>query len=632
VKPLIWNLPLVAKRAGRSLAAALVIGGTLAGYNFVAPGDNTVEAASNSIYWGAYVDGAPYSAAVTDKFEADAGKKQSIVHWGQPWMMNSTHKYQAFQTSQYESVRLRGAIPMVDWGSWSLGAGATVQTDYQLADIYNGAHDAYITQWATAAKAWGHPFFLRFDHEMNGNWFSWSERVNGNQPGDFVKAWRHVHDIFQRVGATNVTWLWCPNLVSPTSTPLAEMYPGDAYVDWTGMDGYNWGTDHSNKWYAFNQVFGMNPWTKHSTYDDIVALAPNKPMAIAEIATSKDGGDPAAWIKDTLTTQLPVNFPQVKALVWFNWNAGDPTLEWPIESTPAMQSAFKTGIASSYYASNNYSVLPQGPIQPPGGAPVATPTATSTPATLTPTPTATRPATLTPTPTATHPATFTPTATATRPATFTPTATRVPVTVTPTATATRPATLTPIATATATSVPITATPVVPTPTAGLPVGPGTVTLASDRDSYTSAAAPDSAAGGASSMLVTSRAGSGSAFVRFNMTSLAGRTITGVSLRIQTATDGSSVVQSVKHVGSDVWSEQYMSFNNSIPLSSIGLPLTTFLAPAAGTWYTVALPAAAVQGDAGTYASFAIDSTSVDALNFYARESGAAGPQLVVSYQ
>jgi beta-mannanase len=33
---------------------------------------------------------------------------------------------------------------------------------------------------------------------MNGNWFSWSERTNVNQPGEYVAAWRHVHDISPR--------------------------------------------------------------------------------------------------------------------------------------------------------------------------------------------------------------------------------------------------------------------------------------------------------------------------------------------------------------------------------------------------------------------------------------------------
>ena len=75
------------------------------------------------------------------------------MHWGQPWVSNSNKKYQPFQTDMYEKVRVRGSIPMVDWGSWALGGGALIQTDYQLADMFNGAHDAYITNWAQSAKA-----------------------------------------------------------------------------------------------------------------------------------------------------------------------------------------------------------------------------------------------------------------------------------------------------------------------------------------------------------------------------------------------------------------------------------------------------------------------------------------------
>ena len=101
----------------------------------------------------------------------------------------------------------------------------------------------YLRQYASEAKAWGHPFFLRFASEMNGSWVSWSERHSGNSAGQFVQAWRHVHDIFTSVGATNVTWVWCPNTENAYTTPLEDLYPGNAYVDWAGIDGYNFSTD-----------------------------------------------------------------------------------------------------------------------------------------------------------------------------------------------------------------------------------------------------------------------------------------------------------------------------------------------------------------------------------------------------
>ena len=64
------------------------------------------------------------------------------------------------------------------------------------ANPYIGAWTKTFTKFATDAKTWGHPFFMRMDHEMNGKWYPWSEQVNGNQPGGYVRMWRHVHDIF----------------------------------------------------------------------------------------------------------------------------------------------------------------------------------------------------------------------------------------------------------------------------------------------------------------------------------------------------------------------------------------------------------------------------------------------------
>src|SRR6202043_2290562 len=125
---------------------------------------------------------------------------------------------QSFQTGAYDIVRSRGSIPMINWNSWNLSASMD-DPNYALARIANGAYDSYIRTWAQAARDWGHPFFLRFDHEMNGSWYTWSEQRSGNHPGDYVRAWRHVVDLFRSVGAGNATWVWCPNIASNITTP-----------------------------------------------------------------------------------------------------------------------------------------------------------------------------------------------------------------------------------------------------------------------------------------------------------------------------------------------------------------------------------------------------------------------------
>lgn len=323
---------------------------------------------SAKIYWGALVNGQAPSpgnlagGGVFDAFEQRAAKKMAILHWGQPWQMSNT--YQPFQTSYMTAVRNRGSIPMLDWSSMNLGSGAT-QPNFQLADIYNGAHDAYIIQWAKDAKAWGHPFFLRLDWEMNGNWtYPWSEQLNGNLPGDYVKMWQHVHTIFEQQGTNNVTWVWCPNISSSSTLLLSELYPGDAYVDWTCMDGYN----KYPAWINFNQVInGVGITWLYHTYDQIVTLAPNKPLMIGETASLEagDGGaKKAAWLRDMLLTQIPTNFPKVKAVLYFNWDDRVSTNTFPIESSQASIDGFAESIGSPLYPANIYGNLNTSPIPP----------------------------------------------------------------------------------------------------------------------------------------------------------------------------------------------------------------------------------------------------------------------------
>jgi hypothetical protein len=323
---------------------------------------------SAKVYWGALVGGqAPstenmQSGGIFDVFETHAQKKMSILHWGQPWMMNNG--YQSFYTPWFDHVRSHGSIPMIDWSSWHLGNG-TNQPDFKLSTIYMGEHDDYIRQWALSAKSWGHPFFLRFDWEMNGNWqFPWSEQLNGNQPGDYIKAWQHVHDIFTQNNITNVTWVWCPNISSPTTRSMASLYPGDTYVDWTCLDGYN----KYSTWLGFHTVFtGSSIDWLYNSYQEILAVAPTKPIMLGEVASLEagDGGaKKAGWIIDALMTQLPVNFPKIKAIVWFNWDGYNPAYTFPIESSQASIDAFSTAIKSNNFAKNDFANLNVSPIPP----------------------------------------------------------------------------------------------------------------------------------------------------------------------------------------------------------------------------------------------------------------------------
>jgi hypothetical protein len=313
---------------------------------------------SQKLYWGAWIGSqftgtdAPWDMNAVADFEKLTGKPLSLINFSSPWQnCYSTCKNYNFDTTAFDNVRNHGSIPFFSWGSDSLPVSLN-EPNLNLGTIIAGNWDSYITTWATAAKNWGHPFFLRFNWEMNGNWFPWSEGVNGNTSGQYVKAWRHVHDIFTSVGATNVTWVWCPNVDPYNShTPLSGLYPGDAYVDWTCLDGYNFDTP----WSSFDQLYG-------STYNTLVgSIAPTKPVVIGEQASTENGGSKASWITSMLAN-MPTKYPKVGAVLWFE--KYDSGMDWPIETSASATSAFASGISSGTYATNQFGSLGGGPIKP----------------------------------------------------------------------------------------------------------------------------------------------------------------------------------------------------------------------------------------------------------------------------
>ena len=241
-----------------------------------------------------------------------------------------------FDAALVRRIAASGAVPMITWEPWRPEDGVA-QPEFALRRIAAGAYDPYAREWARAARAYGLPLLLRFAPEMNGNWTPWSAGVNGNTAADYVRAWRHVHDLFRRAGAGNVSWVWSANVVFRGSTPLARLFPGDAYVDWIGIDGYNWGTTRpGHAWTRFAQLFAP-------TLRQVRRLA-DKPLMLSEVACSERGGDKAAWLADFFRA-LARN-RDVLAFVWFDFHK---ETDWRIASSAAARSAFARGVAAARY-------------------------------------------------------------------------------------------------------------------------------------------------------------------------------------------------------------------------------------------------------------------------------------------
>jgi mannan endo-1,4-beta-mannosidase len=279
-----------------------------------APAHATLPAVPGSVV-GAYVQGSPGSVAGVDRFESltETNLREVVYYstWGE-----------AFATNFAASLRKSGAVPMIQ----------IEPSHVSLASIANGSQDGYLVSYADAIRSFRSAVILSFAHEMNGDWYSWSNPQVA--PSTFVAAWRHIVDVFRAQGADNVTWLWTVNVLTGIygKNVLPSLWwPGSSYVTWVGIAGY-----FSSSGQTFGSVF-------NSTIANIRTVT-EKPILIAETGVAAGGGQ-ASLIRDLFTG---VTAHRLLGIIWFDAKG---RLDWRIDSNPAAVKAFQSGVRA-YYSSD----------------------------------------------------------------------------------------------------------------------------------------------------------------------------------------------------------------------------------------------------------------------------------------
>ena len=314
--------------AGRDSAGAGSAPITMAARTNTSATTLTPPISSDPLRFGVSTPGGPLAASELDAVASLVNENPSII-------MSYKDFSQAAPIADLNAVDARGATSLITWEPWLWSGNGANQPAYALDRITAGDFDSYIQGWGNALKTWGKPVMLRFAHEMNGNWYPWAEAANGNGAGDYVAAWRHVHAVVAATGATNVQWVWSPNVPYWGSTPLTGLYPGAAYVNVVALDGYNWGTAVSwSSWTSPSSLFGDGLTALRS-------LAPGKPIIISETASAEAGGSKANW-NTALVSYLAAQ-SDVTGFVWFHHNK---EVDWRINSSTTSTNALRTALAA----------------------------------------------------------------------------------------------------------------------------------------------------------------------------------------------------------------------------------------------------------------------------------------------
>jgi len=267
-----------------------------------------------------FLPGSAYNIAALDQFEKNLEVKFYSAKWYQDWSGN-------FSADVANRFHNHGAVPELTWEPSINGEGIS------YAEVSGGKYDTYLDRFAGNVKTLDYPIRISLAPEMNGDWTPWAFDKNGNDNENFKSFWRHIVERFRANGANNIEWIWAPNIhYYNEKYSYSDIFPGNDYVTFLGLDGYNWGASQSwSGWQSFAEVFG------HS-YSSLTALS-SKKILIMEIGCTETGGNKAEWISG-MFNDIRTRFPQIQGITWFNENK---ETDWRIESSQSSRQAFLNG-------------------------------------------------------------------------------------------------------------------------------------------------------------------------------------------------------------------------------------------------------------------------------------------------
>jgi hypothetical protein len=302
--------------AGHDVPAAATPSGSAAP-RIVTEGGGPVPFRPGKTMYGAYVDLTGMSEAESLRLRREQlGRDPRILHVFYAWTDTLPRDIPWLPDKAY---------PLVSWRA----------THY--ADILDGSHDDLIARNARRLRRLGRPVLLRWGWEMNGDWYPWGAANNGRDASGYVRCWRRLHDIFADEGAGNVSWVWSPNWNdSPAEdwNAMQEYYPGDDYVDWVGVSGYNLRRELPAK--LFEPIYAR--------------FAARKPLMITEVgAVDRGGSTKADWIG--LFAEWVGRHLAVGAVAWFDTDTHPGYEEkWRVDTDAAALAAYKAMVNAPHFA------------------------------------------------------------------------------------------------------------------------------------------------------------------------------------------------------------------------------------------------------------------------------------------
>ena len=167
--------------------------------------------------------------------------------WAQPYFLHDGSTDTAWaQWARHDGARqlviTQGLIPLsLAHGPW-------------LAQGSSGAYDTYARQLAQnlVHAGLGHAI-IRLAPEANGTWEVYSLPSTDAGMKQWVSFWQHTVKAMRSVPGAAFKFDWTVNAIT-RPVPLTAFYPGDQFVDYIGVDAYQF-TPDADSWYKTDRSF-----------------------------------------------------------------------------------------------------------------------------------------------------------------------------------------------------------------------------------------------------------------------------------------------------------------------------------------------------------------------------------------
>ncbi|KAJ3121819.1 hypothetical protein HK100_012223 [Physocladia obscura] len=266
-------------------------------------------------------------------------------------------------------------INMFNWFGYEVGmVGAILELSLNpqtsnVSEITVPMMEAFAAKCQYINQEYGVPIYLRYAHEMNGDWYPW-----GNAPTLFIASFRQLAGIIRQY--TNMTaMVWAPNIginypfvgggarespakggldfdvldtnhdgvINNYDDPYTPFYPGDDVVDWVGLSLYYYPTCYNDCEVPTDEfitqltgidnvnepTINQSAWLAVHNFYQMFSIAHSKPMMLPETGSpwiaawaNLSGAVPnteikQGWYSQVFSENNLVNLTQFKLAVQF---------------------------------------------------------------------------------------------------------------------------------------------------------------------------------------------------------------------------------------------------------------------------------------------------------------------------